>query len=214
MPMNFSVLADEIKEGLGHGKEKTSKEAQGMAKAIIAELQQNGLVSIAPPGLTGTAPPSGGPLVLGKAVGGKILAILGPSLASRMQLEMGFPTITKQLAQTANNLVTHFSTAGEVIFDPGGIVGVCTNTPTSPGPLTGAGSKGKIAGLVPDTLAPLLASGLGNPVTEEITNLAKAIINHIQGNAEVTLVSGSVTGVCASGGGPLQAGTASGGRIF
>lgn len=210
--MNPDLLASDIKDSLGFSGEKTSDQTTGMAKSIVEEIQQSGLVSFVAGTITGTCPP-GGPITLGKGDNGKILGILGPSLASRFQLNMGFPSITSQLQTMADGIINHIISMGSVAFNAGGIVGACTNTATSPGPFVGAGSKGKISNLDPDILAKLLAAGLGGPPTDQVKAMAKAIVDHISNEGEAFFLSG-IIGVAPSGGGPLVAGAGVGGKVL
>lgn len=207
-------LAEDIKKALGKDKEETSKENKGFAEAIIEAIQLNAIVIIPTGGVNGTAPSSGGPLVDGKAVNGKILGLAGPAIAQIMQLKMGFPSVSAQLLGLANAIAAHMLSNANVVFDPGGIVGVCSNTPTSPGVLTGAGSKGRITGMVPKGLAAAMASSMGGPPTKELEGTAKAIINHLQSKTEISFASASVVAVCSAGGGPIAAGFAAGGRVL
>lgn len=211
MPVKPKVLAEDIKLALDQADQPTSDENIGMATAILAELTENALVTIAPPGLTGDAPSSGGPLLKGKAVGGKLLGVAGITLAKKMQSEMGFPAITAELTKMATGIANHFLSKGEAVFDEAAIVGPCTNTPVNPGVLTGAGAKGKIVGLDPDSLASAMAPQ--GPATDEIKAVASAIVKHIHDFAEVSFASPFVFAVCTPGGGPISGGTANGGKV-
>ena len=213
MGVQPKVLAEDIKLAVGQADQKTSDETIGLATAILGELTENGLVNLLPPFVTGDAPPTGGPLLQGKAVQGKLVGMTPPSLTSRMQGEMGFPFATPQLTQMASGIVSHFLSSAQIIFKPNGIVGPCTNTAINPGTLTGAGGGGNIAGLVPGTLADLMSAGLGPGATPEMKAVAAAIVKHIHTFAVASFPSGFVFAVCAPGGGPISGGTGNGGKV-
>jgi hypothetical protein len=209
MAMNAAALADEIKEAAGQSKE-TSKENKAEAEAIVEELQQMGLVTLATPFITGTCP-SGGPLSGGQAKMGVILGISGPTLAARMAQKMGFGAPSPQLLGKATGIATHIMT-GKVSFASGKVAGTCGNSPTSPGPFAGAASGGKIEGLDGSGMAALVSKGIGQAsASPELTKVCKAICDHVQKNAEVMFAV--VAGTCPPGGGPLVALPAVGGKI-
>lgn len=209
MPMVANDMADLLKNGLGFGTDPTSNETKGMARAIIAEFGI-AIVSNAPGTVNGAAPPSGGPLTGGTAVGGLIAGMAGATLAAKMQMEMGKPSITPQLLGFAGAMALHFLT-GLVSFTL--ITGACTNTPVSPGALTGAGANGKIAGYSGPTLATAIAAGIGQPsASAPLISMCTNLVTYIMANATVTY-AGTVVGICPAGGGPITAGAASGGTI-
>lgn len=211
MAMDANALADALRSGLGKPP-PTSDETKGLARAIIAEMQQ-AVVSHPVGMVTGIAPPSGGPLVNGAASNGLIVGMTPPTLAAKMQSEMGKPMITPELLGMATAIVTHFLT-GLVSFGNGKITGICTNTPVNPGSLTGEGMQGQITGLSGSVLAPLMATSMGKPgPSPELTGLCTELCNYVQNNAEVTYLTGSITGTCSAGGGPISAGTGVGGTI-
>jgi hypothetical protein len=204
-------MADLLKTGLGFGALPTSAETLGMSTAIIAEFAL-GVVSHAPGTVTGTAPGSGGPLIGGAAAGGLIAGMTPASLAANMQTFMGKPLITPELLGMATGMVTHFL-LGLVGFST--ITGVCGNSATSPGPLVGEGSGGLISGYDGTAMATLIATAMGKGLpTFELVQMCTELVNYIMSEAEVTYVTGQVTGTCSAGGGPIAAGAGVGGVII
>lgn len=211
MAMVSTDLADKIKTGLGFS-DPTSDETKGLAKAIVDELKQAS-VSHAPGTVLGTAPPSGGPLILGSASGGLVVGMTPATLAAKMQSEMGKPSIAPDLLGMATAISTYFIT-GLVDFSPGSITGTCSNTPLNPGVLVGEGSTGRITGLVGSALATLMASSMGKPgATPELNAMCTEIVDYVMSNAEITYMTGSISATCSAGGGPIIAGTGVGGTI-
>jgi len=207
MVMVAAALANALKNGLGFAAQPTSSETTGLATSIISHLS-SGTVSHA--SVTGTAPPSGGPLTLGAAAGGTISGLSGSSLATLMKNNMGKPSVTPELQGMANGIANHLST-GLVTFLVGSIIGTCANTPVNPGPLAGSGLGGTISGLSGSTMATAMASAMGKPgTTPELIDFCTAIVNYVQTNASVTYATGAVTGVCSAGGGPVVAAGAGG----
>lgn len=211
MAMDASKLADELKEAGGQ-KGSTPDEQKGFAKAIIEEIQQLGLVNFLPGTVKGNAPPSGGPLAGGNASGGVIVGPQGPTLAARMAAGMGKGPPTPQVVGFATAITTHLLTA-QVEFSSG-VTGSCTNTGApSPGPLLGEASKGKIKGMQGKAMADLAGPALGGPATPSLIKQCQAIVDHIQKNAEVSFLTGTIIGTCPSGGGPILLGAGTGGKI-
>lgn len=210
MAMVPNDLADKIKNALGFGAQPTSKETKGMAQSIIDEMKA-ALVNNPPGTIVGVAPPSGGPLTAGAGTGGLITGMTPPSLAGRFVSNGVAPSQTPQILGMASAICTHFQT-GLVVFAVGGITGSCTNTPTSPGALTGAGANGTIVGLAGPALAGLMSTSYGS-VSPQLLAMCTAIVTYVTANAKVAYASGSVTGVCSAGGGPIVAGTGVGGTI-
>lgn len=216
MGMSGSALADAIRSAMGFPL-PVSNQLLGWGNAIVAHIQ-TGTVSNASGTVTGTVPPTGGPLIAGAADNGVIAGLNGSTLASLIFSDVAvYPgSVTAQLLATATSIVSHVLT-GKVKFNSGNITGVCTNTPLpSPGILTGgAGSNGVIYNLSGSTLASLIHSSVGYPgsVSAKLIQFSTAIVNYVMANAVVTYAPGSVTGVCPSGGGSLSGGAASGGTI-
>lgn len=210
LPINPQKFAVELQQALGL-KGPPSAELIGEATAIQMEIAKAS-VTFAPGSITGIAP-SGGPLVMGMGVGGAILGMAGPSLASNMQKLMGKPSITPQLQGVANAIVTHVMT-GLVGFPAGGIVAMCSNSATSPGAVTGlACTGGSVSGLSGKILATLMAPLFGGPPSPQLLKYCDAICNHITANALGTIGPGLVAGSASAGGGPIAMGTAAGGKL-
>ena len=212
MAMVVSDFADALKSSLGFGAFATSSQNTGLAKAVIDEMQA-ALVNNAPGTITGVAPSSGGPLINGAGTLGLITGMTPVSLAARMIAEMGFAFPSPEVIQMATAICTHLQTTGSVSFAPGNITGNCTNTPVSPGALIGEGTGGMIVNLSGPVLAALIAISYGGIVSPELLSFSNAFVNYIMSNAEVTYATGTVTGTCSAGGGPIIAGTGVGGLI-
>lgn len=209
MAMSGPTLATAIKGGLGFGAMANTAQLSGLAAAIVAHVQ-TGVVAFLPGTITGTAPPSGGPLIAGAGAGGTI--VLVPT-ALESALVGVFGVSTPEILGMADAISLHVSTLGLVSFASGTITGACSNTPVAPGVLAGVGANGTISGLVAGTLATALAVGIGQPApTSQLTNMATEIVNHIMNNAVVSLPV--VTATCSAGGGPIIAGAAAGGIII
>ena len=208
MPLNDTALASGMKDALGFSAKPTSAQNADFAGSIVKHLM-TGIVSFLPGTITGTAPPSGGPLTNGAGSGGKIIHI-PPGLAALLAAALG--AATPEISGMANAISNHIVAAGLVSFKTGSITGACANTPTSPGPLVGAGANGAIEGLSGPAMAALMASGMGKGApSPELSKMCDAICNHIMKNAVVTLPL--VSGLCGPGGGPITLGAAAGGTI-
>ena len=212
MPMNPPKLAKEMQDAIGQSGKPTSKENEGLAKAIIGEIKELAIVNFLPGTVQGTTA-AGGPLSAGSASNGVIIGPTPVTLAARIAKESGFPGPTPQLLGMATGVVTHLLT-GTVSFSPGGITGQCTSSTNSPGPLIGAGANGKIVGLQGPAMADLVSKGMGQPsASPELAKLCGAIVDHIMQNAAVSFPMASVVGTCPPGGGPLALGAATGGKV-
>ena len=210
MPMIDALLAEEMNSALGQ-KPPASSQTKGLAKSIINELKTVGLVTLAPGTVMGTAPPTGGPLIMGSASSGIIAGPSPGTLVPQMLANMGLAAPTAQITSMATAICTHLMT-GTVSFTAGMVVGVCSNTVTSPGVLTGSALNGTIAGLDGGAMAQLMAAPFGG-VSPELEKMCKAITDHIMKNAMVSFTMGTVLGVCSVGGGPVAAGAGTGGKI-
>jgi hypothetical protein len=211
MALNATALATAIKNGLGFGSQPTSTKNINMATDIVTHIK-SGTVAFAPGTITGTAPPSGGPLSNGAGSNGTI-TLVSSALATAFIATFGHNT--SQIAGLANAISTHIMT-GTVKFDSGNITGVCANTPppaSAPGPLIGAGVGGKIVGLSGSGLASAIASGINqSTVSPQVLQMSTEIVNHIMNNAVVALPL--VSGLCPGGGGSISLGAAAGGTIL
>lgn len=193
----------------GYGKPTSvSTETQSYASGIIAALKA-AVVSNAPGTISGVCAP-GSPLSGGFGVGGLIVMTPAPMIAKTTG---GFPGLSQPLLSKENVAIVTYLATGLVSFAAGNITGQCTNTAESPGPLTnGAGSGGKIIGITGAAAmaAVIAATGFNGP---DMIKHYTALVDYIKDKAEVTYASGSVVGVCPSGGGPLGAGAGTGGTI-
>jgi hypothetical protein len=208
--MNPTQLGADIRDALGFSSKPVSAQLAGMAANIVTH-EKTGVVSFAPGGVTGTAPPSGGPLTLGAANGGIVLLV--PSALEAL-FTTTFGGSTSQTNGMAIAMSTHFQTA-LAAFATGGITGACANTPTSPGPLVGAGANGTLSGLDGSALASAVATAIGQASpSSQLSDMCDVIVNHIMDNGAVTLPPASVVGVCSAGGGPVTLGAATGGLIL
>ena len=212
MGMSADKLAKALHDAQGAPGEPTS-ELKGMAAAIVAEVSTMSIVTFLPATINGVAPSSGGPLSNGSGSGGTILGPTGPTLAAQMVAKMGKGGTTPQMLGFATGVTTHLLT-GKVSFSPGNITGVCTNSPTSGGTVTGAGSKGKIGGLSASAMAQLIVTGLGQTeVTDRVKKMCEAIVSHLTNDAEVSFTMGGVVGAASAGGGPIIAGAGTAGKV-
>ncbi len=185
----------------------------------MGELQNNGKVTHASGDVQGTAPP-GGALIGGNALGGSIVSLDSSNLASTIVSIGGYPSISPELQNKCDEIVSHIESFAEADFATGDITGICTNTVLSPGPLVnGAGSDGiiKTGSMNGSDLADAVASAIPtNPpiATPELIDFCTAIVDYIELNAELEYASGSVTATCPIGGGPITLGAGSGGTIL
>jgi hypothetical protein len=210
--MDVDKLARELHSAQGVPGAPTM-EVRGMAEAIISEVKELAIVSLLPGTIIATAPPSGGSLIGGSAGPGLIVGPSGPTLAARMVAKMGKGGLTPQMLGWATGVTTHLLT-GTVRFSSGMITGSSANTPVSPGPAVGGGSRGKIVGLSPGGMAQLVVLGIGQTqVTDTVRKMCEAIVNHLMNDAEVAFTMGTLLGAASSGGGPVQAMGGSGGKI-
>lgn len=185
-----------------------STESQTYAAGVIAALK-SAIVSNLPGTINGITAP-GSPLSAGSGIGGLIVMTPAPMIAVTTG---GFnPLSGPDLLKENTAIVTYIAT-GLVTFAPGNITGQCTSSPTSPGPLAnGAGTGGKITALTGAGAFAAVFAALGF-LGPDALNHYTILINYILDKAEVTYASGSVTGVCPPGGGPLGGGAATGGTI-
>lgn len=214
MALDIDALADEINNAIGATDKDgnpiaTTQVMKKYAEAVITTLSA-GIVSHLPGTVTGVTAP-GSPLSNGAALGGLIAALIPATWQGIMSAAIPAAD-PSQLANDANQSTTYLMASSLVNFDPGEITGTCTSTPTTPGPLAaGAGTGGEIAGLSGAPWSILVMPPAGNPVLSQA--IYDAIANYIMSNAEVEYLTGSVTGVCPAGGGPLAGGAAAGGVI-
>jgi hypothetical protein len=210
--LDIDELADEINKAID-AKDKdgnpidTTPNMKTYAKAIITTYKA-GLVSH--PLVTGITA-SGAPLQLGTALNGIIAPLLPPTWLGIMVT--GNPTSDPtKLAAEASASTTYLMASSQVNFTAGSITGICTSTPTSPGPLIlGQGTSGKVAGLSGSAWSPLVMPPLGDL---SLTNkIYTAISNYIMSKTEVTYGTGSIQGVCPPASGPLTGGVGVGGTI-
>lgn len=207
MAMAEGPFGDVLSKAIGQAM--SSSEMKGLAKAVIEEMTQNGLVTHAPMTISGVAPSSGGPLTAGVGAGGLIAGLTPATLVLKMVKNMGKPGPTPQLTGMASAICTHLMT-GLVSLPT--VTGVCGNSPTSPGPLVGEAMAGKITGLVGSGLAALMALPFGG-ISPQLQAMCDAFVTYIMGNAEVSYTTGQITGTCSAGGGAIIGGSGIGGKI-
>jgi hypothetical protein len=184
----------------------STAQVKAYAAGIVSCLQ-SAIVSNAPGTIVGVTAP-GAPLTAGAGTGG--IMVITPS-ALQAQTATAFVG-AKTIAAENTAIITYIGT-GLIVFPTGGIVGTCTNTPTSPGPLTaGTGTGGMIVGLTGAAALGAVAPALGTPGPAAVA-FYNALITYILSSAQATYGTGTVQGVCPPGGGPLTAGSASGGTI-
>lgn len=195
MPMVPTKLADAIASAVK--ADSVTPQILGIASAFVNAMLA---ATFSHPVVNGVTAP-GAPLSAGAAMGGVILGVVGPKIAADIASAVGGPT-TPQILGLGNGFATVMM-AAVVNFDPGGILGQCTNTPTSPGPLAaGSGQNGKIMGLVPDALAAQWMPAFGG-MSPELKAKAKAVVEFFSNEAIAQYPPGSVSGLCPPGGGPL-----------
>lgn len=213
--MTGAGLAEAIRIQMGFPL-PVSAQLTGWGSGVVTHIQMAALVSNAPGTITGTCPPSGGPLAAGAGAGGLIAGMSGASMASLVQAGAGYPSVSSELSTFCAQIVSHIQTFGIVTFAPGTITGTCTNTPVSPGALSaGAGTNGIISGLDGTVLANAIHAAVGYPgsTSGPLISFCTAIANYIMANGVASYASGTVTGVCPAGGGGLTAGAGAGGTI-
>jgi hypothetical protein len=212
MSLSASILANEIQTAMGFSS--ISSQLLGFCQALVSEIQTNAKISNSL--VTGDCPHSGGSLSNGTSVNGIISSLSGSRLASTIQSDIGFPLVTSNLLNLSNAIVNHIMGLGKVNFSSGNITGTCTNSAGSPGVLTlGSGFSGIITSLNGITLANDIHSAEGFPgsVSTQLIQFSIAIVNHIMSDGVGSYQSGTVTGICPAGGGPLISGSASKGKI-
>lgn len=200
--MDAAGLALDMKSGIGQGAQPMSTQLTGLATQVVNHVV-SAVVAFAPGTVTGTAPPSGGPLSNGAASNG-IITLVAAALESALISVFGHDT--PQIKAMADGISNHVAT-GLCAFASGNVTGACTNTPLLPGAFTGAGSNGTVSGLSGSAMAGLMSSAFGG-TTSQLIGLCQAIADQILNNAEV--IAAVLTGVCSAGGGPITLGAGSG----
>lgn len=187
---------------------KVSEYTKAYAKGVVASLK-SAVVTNAPGTIVGVCAP-GSPLSAGAGIAGLVVALPVQMLAETVKTFP--PGSTVMLTQENIAIITYISTA-LAVFSPGSITGTCTNTAESPGPLlNGAGSGGKLT-IINGIGAYAAVSAAIGPLGPSALLHYNTLINYILDKAEVTYSTGSVVGICPSGGGPLGAGAGVGGTI-
>lgn len=101
---------------------------------------------------------------------------------------------------------------GTALINFSSVTGNCTNSPSSPGPLTGgAASNGTLVGLTGAGAVGAVSAAIGGG--PDMLKHYDALINYINANAKATYAANSIVGVCPPGGGPLTGGSGIGGTI-
>jgi len=163
MAMVAADMAEAIRIAMGFPS-PASTELIGWSTGVINEIVAAALSQHASGTITGTAPSTGGALTAGTAVSGTVTGMTGASMASRVDIAVGYGSVTTELDAFCDEIVAHINDDGVIAFASGQIIGTCTNTVVSPGPLTGgAGTLGTISGLDGDTLADNVHTAIGFP---------------------------------------------------
>lgn len=208
MALNSTDMAQRIHDDMGFPG-SVSSQLVGWASAVIDELT-SGSVANASGTITGTCPAAGGSLTSGAGTGGVITGLDGPTLATAIASNAGYPSTTSELTQFSDAIVAHLMT-GTASFSSGNVTGTCTNTPSSAGILTnGLGLNGTIVGLSGSALASTIHSAVYSAFagpSAKLIEFCTAFTDFIMDNAEIDYASGNVTGACPAGGGALSAGT-------
>ena len=206
MSMNATAMATAIQVEMGFPS-PPSEELIGWSSGLIAGLTAASFSN--PPGtIVGICDP-GGPLLLGAGTLGVITGMIPATIASDIAEGAGYLGVSSQLSSFCAQIVTHIQTLGLITFEPNSVIGVCTNTPISPGAMIGKASGGKISGLSGSVLAAAIHSTVGYPgvVSGSLTSFCTGMVNYIMDNADFAYPDGQVTGACPPGSGPLSGGT-------
>lgn len=213
--MKVDGLAQAIIQALGtktdgQGKPIAITEpAKGRANGIITALKA-ATVTFAPGTITGTTA-AGSPLVNGAGKGGKFVG-LSPAKANSI-FRASAPDTTSELEKENSAFIAYLLAQGSLFFVKGSIKGTCTSTGSSSGPLAGGqGKPGRLTGVSGKAAAAFMQTQ-GVFVGPESIGHYDAILDYLKLNLELRYSSGQVTGTCPSGGGPLSAGTATGGKV-
>ncbi len=213
MAMTGAGMAERIRSDMGFPL-PVSQQLIGWGTGVVTHIQNAALVNHASGLVTGTAPPSGGPLSSGAADQGLISSMTGSTMADLVEVNAGYGFVTSQLLTFCNEIVSHIESLGRVEFSSGDITGTCTNTAISPGPLSGgAGTDGFIKLLNGPVLAAAIHAAVGYPgsVSTPLIEFCTAVVGYIMDNAEVTHTT--VTATCPAGGGAITSGTGVNGTV-
>ncbi len=212
--MDQNALAQKIHDALaqkkdGHGAPTPiSNQTKNYAAGIVAALKAATFSNL-PGTITGVTAP-GSPLSGGAGIGGVIVITPAPMIAKS---GVGLPPQAVPNVAKENTALIQYIGTGLVTFAAGKITGTCTNSPTSPGPLAaGAGTDGMITGLTGAGAVAAVSAALGSTGPDMLKHY-DAVINYLLQNAIGTYSSGSVTGTCPAGGGPLTLGSGIGGTF-
>jgi len=217
MAMTGSDLAEAIRSEMGFSL-PVSGALVCWGDGVVDEIQ-NGLVNNSAGTITGDCPPGGGALSNGAGNSGVVSNIDATAMASAIRTcNTEYTFISTELQEFCEEIRDHIQTSGIVIFASGDITGTCGNTIISPGILSsGKGINGKITNLEGNTLATNIHNrvypSLTGP-TSLLIDFCTALINYVEGNAEVLYASGSVEGDCPAGGGALLNGKGTNGIIL
>lgn len=181
------------------------------ATAVVNTLQA-AVVANTPGSVSATALPVPSPILAGSASGGTMTLMEAVWTAA---LAAGFPTADSgKLSSEATASTGYIASSGTVNFASGGITGLSTATPITPGILTaGEGSGGTVDDLVGDDWAASVVGSQGLASTAIAKAIFNAISTYINANAEAAYATGSINGVFTPGGGSMTAGTGVGGTI-
>lgn len=163
--------------------------------------------------VAGSAPP-GSPLSGGTASAGKIVGVLGPTMAAEIA-KGGNPVISAGAQIECAAIAAYIMEAAKVTFPAGTIYGKSTATGSSPGPLVPDPSKpsqgggGRVSGLVGSALSKRVTQGQEGP---KKVAFYTALCNYLMSAGIASYPNGTVNGTCTPGG-KLTLGIGVGGGI-
>ena len=158
MAVSGSGLADEIRIAMGFPT-PVSTQLTGWATGTLDELTISGTA-----GFGGVAGPH------------SITGMTGSSMATRVETEAGYPSVSTELTNFCTALVDYIQSNA-----------VVTYTGPTPPPPPGFTDGGTISGMVGDDMADDIHDSVGFPgsTSTPLKELCGAIVDHIQANAQV-----------------------------
>lgn len=199
-------MANAIKNALsqktdGEGKPfPMSSEGQEYASGLLAALQAS-VITFAPGTITGVTA-AGAPLSAGAGAGG--VGVYPPPV---MIAKTSVAFHHAPLAAPEHTAFLGYLATLPIAFNAGDVTGQCTNTAESPGPLVnGAATGGFLVGA-----SGVAAAAFVGAIGPDQAAIYQAILDYMASDGEVVFPSGTITGTCPSGGGPLAAGAGAGG---
>lgn len=162
MALNATDLADELATAIG--QVTTTPHMIGWAQAVVTEITTNG--SATSRNIPGPHPISG---------------VTGPSLATLIQINVGYPFVSTVLTAYATAIATHITSLGIVTYT------APVAAPPGIPPSNAWYLNGTISGMNGTVLAAAIAASVGYPfVSPQLLAHSIALVLHIQSNAEVT----------------------------